>query len=144
MDFAFSCPRSYAVLLRSRRAVFPSNFPQAVKLDVIIQGLSCAVHQLHVYSCVHHPLACTGRRTASALEPCCTLHNHLASLRGPPAGAQRSPAFAKVSGAMGRPSMWMGATLGALAGFMLAYQNSSGRLMGLRPNEDEVRQYGRL
>ncbi|KAL4436093.1 hypothetical protein ABPG77_005541 [Micractinium sp. CCAP 211/92] len=60
------------------------------------------------------------------------------------AGAQRSPAFAKVSGAMGRPSMWMGATLGALAGFMLAYQNSSGRLMGLRPNEDEVRQYGRL
>lgn len=45
---------------------------------------------------------------------------------------------------MGRPSMWMGAALGALAGFMLAYQNSSGRLMGLRPNEAEVRQYGRL
>lgn len=40
--------------------------------------------------------------------------------------------------------MWMGAALGALAGFMLAYQNSSGRLMGLRPNEAEVRQYGRL
>lgn len=49
-----------------------------------------------------------------------------------PAGAQRSPAFAKVSGAMARPSMWAGACLGALAGFMLAYQNSCGRLMGLK------------
>jgi len=33
---------------------------------------------------------------------------------------------------MARPSMWAGACLGAMAGFFLAYQNSSGRLMGLK------------
>ena len=59
------------------------------------------------------------------------------------AGTSRSPAFAKVAGAMGRPSMWAGACLGAMAGFMLAYQNSCGRLMGLKPNEAEVREFGR-
>lgn len=48
------------------------------------------------------------------------------------AGAQVSPAYAKVAGAMARPSMWTGACMGALAGFMLAYQNSCGRLMGLK------------
>ncbi|CAL8462245.1 g1776 [Coccomyxa elongata] len=36
------------------------------------------------------------------------------------------------------PSMWAGLTLGATAGFMLAYQNSAGRLMGLKPNDREV------
>ena len=55
------------------------------------------------------------------------------------AGVTRSPAFSKVSGAMARPSMWAGAAMGLTAGFMLAYQNSSGRLMGLKPNEAEVR-----
>lgn len=60
------------------------------------------------------------------------------------AGAQRSPAFSKVSGAMARPSMWAGACMGAMAGFMLAYQNSCGRLMGAKPNEAEVRAYGRV
>lgn len=60
------------------------------------------------------------------------------------AGAHRSPAFAKVSGAMGRPSMWVGGVMGFTAGFMLAYQNSSGRLLGLLPNESEVREHGRL
>jgi hypothetical protein len=33
--------------------------------------------------------------------------------------------------------------MGATAGFMLAYQNSCGRLMGLKPNEAEVRAFGR-
>jgi hypothetical protein len=33
--------------------------------------------------------------------------------------------------------------MGALAGFMLAYQNSCGRLMGLKPNEADVRYYNR-
>ena len=55
------------------------------------------------------------------------------------AGVTRSPAFSKVSGAMARPSMWAGAAMGLTAGFMLAYQNSSGRLMGLKPYEAEVR-----
>lgn len=55
------------------------------------------------------------------------------------AGGSPSPAFAKVSGAMGRPSAGMGAIIGALAGFLLAYQNSSGRLQGFNPNDAEVR-----
>jgi hypothetical protein len=59
------------------------------------------------------------------------------------AGAQRSPAFAKVSGAMAVPTMWAAACMGGVAGFLLAYQNSNGRLMGLKPNEAEVRAYGR-
>ena len=33
---------------------------------------------------------------------------------------------------MARPSMWMAVIMGATAGFMLAYQNSCGRLMGLK------------
>eukprot|EP00891_Asterochloris_glomerata_P005947 jgi/Astpho2/5947/Aster-x1317 len=39
------------------------------------------------------------------------------------------------------PGFWktaMAATIGALGGFMLAYQNSSGRLMGFFPNDSEV------
>jgi hypothetical protein len=54
------------------------------------------------------------------------------------AGASPSPAFARVSGAMARPSAVAGAAMGALAGFMLAYQNASGRLMGLNENGAEV------
>lgn len=42
------------------------------------------------------------------------------------AGASPSPAFAKVSGNMARPSMVAGAVMGAAAGFLLAYQNSCG------------------
>ena len=58
------------------------------------------------------------------------------------AGASPSPAFAKVSGSMARPSAVTASIIGALAGFMLAYQNSSGRLQGFNPNEDEVRAAG--
>jgi NADH-ubiquinone oxidoreductase complex I, 21 kDa subunit len=54
-------------------------------------------------------------------------------------GGNPSPAFAKISGAMNRPSAVMGAIIGATAGFMLAYQNSGGRLMGFVPNDEEVR-----
>lgn len=48
------------------------------------------------------------------------------------AGAQRSPAYAKVAGSMARPTMWTAVMMGATAGFLLAYQNSCGRLMGLK------------
>ena len=54
------------------------------------------------------------------------------------AGASPSPSFAKISGNMGRPSAMAATFMGALAGFMLAYQNSSGRLMGFNPNAAEV------
>ena len=82
-----------------------------------------------------HPPAPPGTHPPS---PCL----HLPALQLPPpapAGVTSSPAFSKVSGAMARPSMWAGAAMGLTAGFMLAYQNSSGRLMGLKPNEAEVR-----
>lgn len=55
------------------------------------------------------------------------------------AGASPSPSFAKISGNMARPSAAMAAIMGAMAGFMLAYQNSSGRLMGFNANEAEVK-----
>ena len=54
------------------------------------------------------------------------------------AGASPSPAYARVFGNLARPSMFAGAAIGAAAGFMLAYQNSCGRLMGYRANEDDV------
>lgn len=46
------------------------------------------------------------------------------------AGANASPAYAKVAGNMARPSMVAGLLMGATAGFMLAYQNSSGESAG--------------
>lgn len=54
------------------------------------------------------------------------------------AGAPASPMYARVSGNMARPSAIAATVLGATAGYMLAYQNSSGRLMGFKPNEAEV------
>lgn len=39
---------------------------------------------------------------------------------------------------MRMPSMYAGLTIGATAGFIMAYQNSAGRLMGLKPNDKEV------
>lgn len=42
---------------------------------------------------------------------------------------------------MARPSMVTAATLGATCGFMLAFQNSAGRLLGLKPNDKEVNKY---
>ncbi|KAI3936744.1 hypothetical protein MKW92_026410 [Papaver armeniacum] len=36
------------------------------------------------------------------------------------------------------PSMVTGGLIGVMGGFMYAYQNSAGRLMGFFPNEDEV------
>lgn len=75
------------------------------------------------------------RRPSARRQP--LTHAALPAVLRPPvsplcAGAQVSPAYARVAGAMARPSMWAGACLGALAGFMLAYQNSCGRLMGLK------------
>jgi len=49
--------------------------------------------------------------------------------------------FGYVSGrAAGVPkqSALVAAVIGATAGFMLAYQNSAGRLMGFKPNDREV------
>jgi hypothetical protein len=60
-------------------------------------------------------------------------------LSSPSPGGNPSPAFAKISGAMNRPSGVMGAIIGGIAGFMLAYQNSGGRLMGFVANDEEVR-----
>jgi hypothetical protein len=71
-----------------------------------------------------------------------TLFGGLAAVSYPigyAAGGSPNPAFAKVSGAMNRPSAVMATIIGATAGFMLAYQSSSGRLMGFLPNEAEVR-----
>ncbi|KAH9607997.1 hypothetical protein KSS87_012534 [Heliosperma pusillum] len=39
------------------------------------------------------------------------------------------------------PSMVTGGLIGLMGGFMYAYQNSCGRLMGFFPNEDEVARY---
>ncbi|ESW19631.1 hypothetical protein PHAVU_006G141600 [Phaseolus vulgaris] len=36
------------------------------------------------------------------------------------------------------PSMVTGGLIGVMGGFMYAYQNSAGRLMGFFPNDDEV------
>ena len=55
------------------------------------------------------------------------------------AGGSPSPSFAKISGNMARPSAVMATMIGSLAGFFLAYQNSSGRLMGFNANDAEVK-----
>ncbi|XP_021739560.1 NADH-ubiquinone oxidoreductase 20.9 kDa subunit-like [Chenopodium quinoa] len=39
------------------------------------------------------------------------------------------------------PSMVTGGLIGLMGGFMYAYQNSAGRLMGFFPNDDEVAKY---
>ncbi|OMP06922.1 hypothetical protein COLO4_07784 [Corchorus olitorius] len=39
------------------------------------------------------------------------------------------------------PSMVTGGLIGLMGGFMYAYQNSAGRLMGFFPNEGEVAHY---
>lgn len=39
------------------------------------------------------------------------------------------------------PSMVTGGLIGVMGGFMYAYQNSAGRLMGFFPNENEVAKY---
>ncbi|KAL6520749.1 hypothetical protein OROHE_016930 [Orobanche hederae] len=39
------------------------------------------------------------------------------------------------------PSMVTGGLIGVLGGFMYAYQNSAGRLMGFFPNNGEVAKY---
>ncbi|GAB4814646.1 hypothetical protein N2152v2_001692 [Parachlorella kessleri] len=55
------------------------------------------------------------------------------------AGAQPSPAFTRLSGNMAKPSMVAAGLMGVTLGFMLAYQNSSGRLMGFLQNDTEVK-----
>ncbi|KAL0306285.1 UNVERIFIED_CONTAM: hypothetical protein Sradi_6045800 [Sesamum radiatum] len=42
------------------------------------------------------------------------------------------------------PSMVTGGLIGVMGGFMYAYQNSAGRLMGFFPNEGEVAKYKKL
>ncbi|XP_068659723.1 uncharacterized protein [Aristolochia californica] len=39
------------------------------------------------------------------------------------------------------PSMVTGGLIGVMGGFMYAYQNSVGRLMGFFPNDEEVKRY---
>jgi len=41
------------------------------------------------------------------------------------------------------PSMVTGGLIGVMGGFMYAYQNSAGRLMGFFPNDDEVARYNK-
>lgn len=53
-------------------------------------------------------------------------------------GAAPSPAYARVSGNLGHSSAVVASMIGALAGFMLAYQNSTGRLQGFLPNDEEA------
>lgn len=55
------------------------------------------------------------------------------------AAGNQSPPFARLGGNLGRSSAMMAAFLGGSAGFLLAYQNSWGRLTGFNPNEAEVR-----
>lgn len=54
------------------------------------------------------------------------------------AGASKSPVFARVSGNLMGPSLYVGAVIGVTAGFLMAFQSSAGRLMGFFPNEAEV------
>ncbi|XP_042520052.1 uncharacterized protein LOC122093703 [Macadamia integrifolia] len=42
------------------------------------------------------------------------------------------------------PSMVTGGLIGLMGGFMYAYQNSAGRLMGFFPNDEEVARYKKL
>ncbi|KAK2079159.1 hypothetical protein QBZ16_002850 [Prototheca wickerhamii] len=53
------------------------------------------------------------------------------------AGASKSPAFARISGNMLKSSLGVTTSIGGFAGFLYAYQNSAGRLMGFLPSEKE-------
>ncbi|KAL6774057.1 hypothetical protein ACKKBG_A23595 [Auxenochlorella protothecoides x Auxenochlorella symbiontica] len=55
------------------------------------------------------------------------------------AGSSKSPAFASISGNLLRPSLATGVAIGAFGGFLFAYQNSAGRLMGFSKNDSEVK-----
>lgn len=46
------------------------------------------------------------------------------------AAGNPSPPFARLSGNVGRPTAMMASFLGGAAGFLIAYQNSWGRLTG--------------
>ncbi|KAH0851730.1 hypothetical protein HID58_094518 [Brassica napus] len=61
-------------------------------------------------------------------------------LRSPPSPAFPSPSAIYQPGIKG-PSMVTGGLIGLMGGFMYAYQNSAGRLMGFFPNEGEVASY---
>lgn len=49
--------------------------------------------------------------------------------------------FAGIKPNIRGPSMVTGGLIGVMGGFMYAYQNSAGRLMGFFPNEAEVARY---
>ncbi|KAJ4704067.1 NADH-ubiquinone oxidoreductase subunit [Melia azedarach] len=56
----------------------------------------------------------------------------------------RNPPFTTVVGikpGLKGPSMVTGGLIGLMGGFMYAYQNSAGRIMGFFPNEGEVSRY---
>uniref|UniRef100_A0A8R7USP9 NADH-ubiquinone oxidoreductase 21kDa subunit N-terminal domain-containing protein n=2 Tax=Triticinae TaxID=1648030 RepID=A0A8R7USP9_TRIUA len=58
-------------------------------------------------------------------------------------GSDRRPraVLAGIKPGIRGPSMVTGGLIGVLGGFMYAYQNSAGRLMGFFPNESEVARY---
>lgn len=49
--------------------------------------------------------------------------------------------FAGIKPGIRGPSMVTGGLIGVMGGFMYAYQNSAGRLMGFFPNDGEVARY---
>jgi hypothetical protein len=49
------------------------------------------------------------------------------------AAGNPSPPFARLAGNVGRPTAMMASLLGGAAGFLIAYQNSWGRLTGYNP-----------
>lgn len=65
------------------------------------------------------------------------------SLRSTP--GRRRPqfraSFAGIKPGIRGPSMVTGGLIGVMGGFMYAYQNSAGRLMGFFPNDSEVARY---
>lgn len=87
-------------------------------------------------------MGCDQREAPSLVLP---PRKHLTPLAPPPPGPTSRPPplhahtntrtrrrYARISGNMARPSAVAAAAMGAVAGFMLAYQNSSGRLMGFK------------
>ena len=76
---------------------------------------------------------------AQAITTCCPPANHRDRTDADP----HSRSVAPCSGRPVRgPGVVAGTFLGALGGFLLAYQSSSGRLMGYLPNESECAKAG--
>lgn len=78
--------------------------------------------------------SCWGCPTMPFRSLCCRR-----SLFSLPTGWRKSPAYARISGNVSSPTLKAALAIGSVAGFLVAYQDSSARLMGFAPNEDEVR-----